>query len=151
MGVLLQAREGDPKRLAPVMYLSRRLRPPERNYSVVEREAPAIYWCIRKLEVYLYGRPFILKTDHKPLLHLQSAERLNPRLKRWALYLSLFRFRAEHVEGGENHTPDLLSHLTPAPGFRQEGSALALADTQEYLRSLFRIQGAQSSPSPAVR
>ena len=42
-GVLLQAREGDPKRLAPVMYLSCRLHPPERNYSVVEREALAIY------------------------------------------------------------------------------------------------------------
>ena len=107
--VLLQVRSGDARELAPVMYASRRLKPAERNYSTIEKEALAIYWAFKKFEVYLYGRQFTLQTDHRPLLHLQSADKLNPRLKRWAIYLNLFSFRAEHIEGSNNHMADLLS------------------------------------------
>ena len=113
--VLLQARHSQPQLLAPVMYISRRLKAAERNYTVTEKEALAIYWALKKLEVYLYGREFRLMTDHRPLLHLQSAEKLNPRLKRWALYLNLFRFRAEHIAGADNEMADLLSRKALPP------------------------------------
>lgn len=107
--VLLQPANDDPRRLAPVVYASRRLKSAERNYSVIEREALAVYWAVRKFEVYLYGRVFNLSTDHKPLLHLQSADKLNPRLKRWALYLNMFKYYSSHVPGSENCLSDLLS------------------------------------------
>ena len=107
--VLLQARTDNPAEVAPVHYASRRLRPAERNYSVIEREALAVYWAIKKFEVHLYGRHFSLRTDHRPLLYLQTADKLNPRLKRWALYLNLFKFTAQHVEGKDNDLADLLS------------------------------------------
>ena len=107
--VLLQARSDNPAEVAPVRYASRRLRPAERNYSTVEKEALAAYWAIRKFEVHLYGRHFTWRTDHRPLLYLQTADKLNPRLKRWALYLNLFKFTAQHVEGKENDLADLLS------------------------------------------
>ena len=115
--VLLQARSDNPAEVAPVRYASRRLRPAERNYSTVEKEALAAYWAIRKFEVYLYGRHFTLKTDHKPLLYLQTADKLNPRLKRWALYLNLFKFTAQHVDGKDNDLADLLSRMSlPSDG-----------------------------------
>ena len=114
--VLLQVRLGDTRELAPVMYASRKLKPAERNYSTIEKEALAVYWAIKKFEVYLYGRPFMLRTDHKPLLHLQSADKLNPRLKRWAVYLSLFNFTAQHVDGADNHLADLLSRRAVSAG-----------------------------------
>ena len=107
--VLLQARSDNPAEVAPVQYASRRLRPAERNYSTVEKEALAAYWAIKKFEVFLYGRHFTLRTDHRPLLYLQSADKLNPRLKRWALYLNLFKFSAQHVAGKDNELADLLS------------------------------------------
>ena len=76
----------------------------------MEKEALAIYWAINKFANYLYGRPFTLITDHKPLL-FQSAERLNPRIKRWSLYLSMFTFYVKHVKGSENAIPDALSRV----------------------------------------
>ena len=107
--VLLQPSIRDPRQLAPIMYASRRLKSAEKNYSTIEKEALSIFWAVKKFEVYLYGRVFELKTDHRPLLHLASADKLNPRLKRWGIYLNLFRYYASHVSGKNNHLADLLS------------------------------------------
>ena len=120
--VLLQARLKQPCSLAPVFYASRTLKKSERNYSTIEKEALAIYWACRKFEPYLYGRSFTLQTDHAPLVHLQTADKLNPRLKRWALYLALFAYRAEHIPGSSNSMADLLSrgtHTSEPPGERR--------------------------------
>ena len=122
--VLLQVRTGDARELAPVMYASRKLKPAERNYSVIEKEALAVYWAFKKFEVYLYGRHFVLRTDHRPLLHLQSADKLNPRLKRWSLYMSLFTFTAQHIEGENNHMADLLSRRPLTFEEKHEGQGI---------------------------
>ncbi|MEO0900433.1 MAG: ribonuclease H family protein, partial [Bacteroidota bacterium] len=118
--VLLQPSQADPRTLVPVIYASRRLREAERNYSVIEKEALAIYWAVRKFELYLYGQVFELATDHKPLLHLQSADKLNPRLKRWAIYLNLFKFYSKHVPGTQNYLADMLSRSPPETDLSQE-------------------------------
>ena len=109
--VLLQPNKTDFRHYAPVAYASRRLRAAELNYSTIEKEALGIYWALQKFEVYLYGREFVLQTDHKPLLYLQQADKLNPRLKRWALYIGLYNFKAEHISGADNHLADYLSRL----------------------------------------
>ena len=107
--VLMQPHKQDPRKLAPVMYASRRLKAAENNYSTVEKEALSIYWAFHKFEAYIYGREFTLMTDHRPLLYLGSADKLNPRLKRWAIYLGLFKYHSTHIAGGQNHLADLLS------------------------------------------
>ena len=124
--VLLQARSDNPAEVAPVQYASRRLRPAERNYSTVEKEALAVYWAIKKFEVHLYGRHFALRTDHRPLLYLQTADKLNPRLKRWALYLNLFKFTAQHVDGKDNELADLLSRRSLPSSEKADAASLSL-------------------------
>ena len=109
--VLLQPNNRDPRVLTPVLYASRTLKAAELNYSVVEREALAVYWALQKMGLYLYGRQFELQTDHRPLLYLQTADRLNPRLKRWAIYIGLYRFTSSHIKGDDNHIADYLSRL----------------------------------------
>jgi len=54
---LLQKYEG---LLHPVRYLSRKLKPSERNFSTIEKEGLAIVWAFEKLMVFLYGREFVL-------------------------------------------------------------------------------------------
>ncbi|KII63511.1 Transposon Tf2-8 polyprotein [Thelohanellus kitauei] len=59
----------------PVSFTSRILSPCEKKYSTIEREALAIVYGLKKFNQYLYGRHFMIRTDHKPLEHLFSTKR----------------------------------------------------------------------------
>jgi hypothetical protein len=106
--VLLQEHSDE---LFPVKYASRKLQPRERNYSVTERECLAIVWGVRKFYVYLYGREFVLQTDHQSLTYLDRAKLLNSRVLRWALTLQDFKFRLHAIKGSLNVGADYLSRI----------------------------------------
>ena len=42
----------------------------QKNYAQIQKEALSIVFALSKFHHYLYGRKFILVTDHKPLLSL---------------------------------------------------------------------------------
>ena len=50
-----------------VQYASRSLTDPEKRYSQIELEALAGDFGCKKFHLFLYGRPFKIVTDHKPL------------------------------------------------------------------------------------
>jgi len=50
-----------------IAYASRALTDTETRYLQTEKEALAIVWGVEHFHIYLYGAPFILYTDHKPL------------------------------------------------------------------------------------
>ena len=71
-GVLLQQQLSDLTNpsstfiLKPVAFASRSLKPAEKNYSAIELECLAIWWCVTdKFRPYLEGQQFVLETDHK--------------------------------------------------------------------------------------
>ena len=107
--VLLQMHE---KKLHPVRYLSRKLKPAERNYSTIEKEGLAIVWAIEKLMVFLYGREFTLLTDHRPLVFMQNEKMNNGRVMRWSLFLQDMSFKIESIKGVDNMLADCLSRLS---------------------------------------
>ena len=104
--VLLQEGEGV---WQPVHYASRKLTSPERNYATVEQECLAVVWAVEKFEPYLYGRHFVLQTDHQPLAFLNKAKLSNSRLMRWALLLQPYSFTVQVIPGKENVGADFLS------------------------------------------
>ncbi|KAK3795951.1 hypothetical protein RRG08_053197 [Elysia crispata] len=93
----------------PVVYLSRKLLPREQRYSVVEKECLALVWAVKSLNTYLWGREFVIETDHAPLLYLNRARSENGKLMRWSLLLNQYRFQLRSVKGRDNHGPDFLS------------------------------------------
>ena len=103
--VLLQEDRGQ---LHPVMYQSRKLHGAECNYATVEKECLATVWGIQKFERYLYGRHFLLETDHQPLNGLQRNP-TNARLMRWSLQLQQYSFTVRVIQGKNNHGADYLS------------------------------------------
>ena len=105
-GVLLQEESGVKW---PVAYASRKLLPREESYATVEKECLALVWSILKYQRYLYGKHFIVETDHQPLLYLNKAKVSNARLMRWALLLQPYRFTVHAIKGSENVGADYLS------------------------------------------
>ena len=104
--VLLQDVDG---LLHPVKYLSRKLKPCELNYSTIEKECLGIVWAIGKLRIYLYGREFVILTDHHPLTCLNHSGIKNSRLMRWSMFLQDWSFRIEAIRGSDNVIADYLS------------------------------------------
>ena len=76
----------------PIAYASKTVSCTQMAYAVVERECLSIIWSMERFTTYLYGREFILQTDHQPLAFLKIARLTNPRLLRWALKLQPYQF-----------------------------------------------------------
>ena len=63
----------------PIAFSSRTLSAAERNYAQLEKEAVSLVYGTRKFH-HLYGRRFVLITDHKPLTTLLGHKRGIPTL-----------------------------------------------------------------------
>lgn len=107
-------------------------------------------WCHR-LEGALH--PFQVITDHKNLEYIKSAERLNPRQARWALFFTRFNFTVTYRPGSKNGKADALSRQYDLPREHHISgpilpSSIILApiswDMMEELR-----EAQQQDPSPA--
>ena len=100
----------------PIENASRTLSKAERNYSQIQKEALAIIYGLKKFYCYIFGRKFILVTDHKPLTSLFSPTKETPqlaanRLARWALWLSQFNYDIEYRRTEKHGNADALSRL----------------------------------------
>lgn len=71
----------------PIAYASRKLNCSEINYTVTEKELCAIIFGAKHFRPYLYGRTFIIVTDHRPLTFLMNVIDPGSRLIRWRLKL----------------------------------------------------------------
>ncbi|XP_039762474.1 uncharacterized protein K02A2.6-like [Pararge aegeria] len=110
--VLSQRGEGGER---PVSYASRTLNSAECNYSQIQREALAIIFAVKKFHTYLYGRRFVLRIDHQPLIAIFGSKKDIPhmasgRLIRWAILLSGYQYDIEYVQSKAN-SADALSRL----------------------------------------
>ncbi len=113
VGAVLSQHHGEPPRLHPCAFFSRKLSPAERNYDIGNRELLAIKLTLEEWRHWLEGaqHSFSVITDHKNLEYLRSAKRLNPRQARWALFFTRFQFTITYRPGDKNIKADSLSRL----------------------------------------
>ena len=100
----------------PIAYASRSLNSSEKNYSQIEKEGLAIIFGVTKFYMYLFGRKFTLRTDHKPLLKIFAPDSATTvlaaaRLQHWSLLLSWYHYEIEFKSSAEVASADALSRL----------------------------------------
>ncbi|KAJ8375474.1 hypothetical protein SKAU_G00060540 [Synaphobranchus kaupii] len=100
----------------PVAFASRSLSPAEKNYEQIDKEALGLVWGVKRFNQYLYGREFILVTDHQPLVSIFNPQKAIPataaaRMQRWALFLGGHRYQIEFKRTLSHANADGLSRL----------------------------------------
>lgn len=100
----------------PIAFTSRTLTKSEQGYSQINKEALALIYGVKYFHQILYGRKFILRTDHKPLISIFGEGKGIPtmeahRLQRYAIFLSEYSFTIQFIKGIDNGNADALSRL----------------------------------------
>ena len=67
----------------PIGYFTRTLGKHERNYLITRKELLAAIEGIEHFRCYLYGRQFVLRTDHVAIYWLKHFKKLTGQLARW--------------------------------------------------------------------
>ncbi|XP_058064494.1 uncharacterized protein K02A2.6-like [Anopheles bellator] len=100
----------------PIAYASCTMSKTEQRYPVIDKEALAIVWAVKKFFHYLYARKFTLITDHKPLTHILNPEKSLPtlcisRMANYADYLAHFNFDIVYKPTKQNTNADYCSRI----------------------------------------
>lgn len=95
----------------PIAFSSRTLSPRETKSDTTEKEVLSVIWNVKHFRPYLYGRKFLIRTDHKPLKWLKELKEPNAKLTRWRLALEEYDFDIEYLQGKENKVADALSRV----------------------------------------
>ncbi|XP_018406502.1 PREDICTED: uncharacterized protein K02A2.6-like [Cyphomyrmex costatus] len=136
----------------PIAYASRVLSVAQRNYSQLDREALALVFGVKAFHQYVYGRNFILETDHKPLTYIFGPKKGIPqmaanRVQRWAVILASYDFIIKYIKGQDNGPADGLSRVS----MKDTSQATDSKDLQvhNYLKAI--SEELQNLDSKAVR
>ena len=118
--------------LQPVAFASKSLTPTEQRYACIERELLAIVFGAQRFHTYLYGRSFVVHTDHRPLVMITSKPitAAPPRLQRMLIALSGYNMSVIYQPGVNNQLADGLSRF-PNP---QNTSKLELDMRVDFIR-----------------
>lgn len=95
----------------PIEYFSKSLNAAQINYATTHKELLAIVLAIERFRHYIWGKHFVVYTDHEALTYLFNQNKPGSRLIRWKLLLSEFDFDIIHRPGKSNVVSDCLSRI----------------------------------------
>ncbi|XP_055605159.1 uncharacterized protein K02A2.6-like [Uranotaenia lowii] len=127
----------------PVSYASRSLTPAEANYSQIEKEGLALIFAVTRFHRMIFGRNFVLETDHKPLLAIFGSKTGIPvytanRLQRWALTLLLYDFSIKYVNTNSFGYADILSRLINTHVRPNEEYVIASIELEDTMQDIVK-------------
>ena len=92
-----------------VAFVSKSLTETQLRWSVIQKEAYAIFYCVTHLGHLLRDRHFTIKTDHRNLTFMSLDS--NAMVIRWYLALQEFDYSLEYIPGNENAFADTMSRI----------------------------------------
>ena len=94
-----------------VAYASKALSKSERRYCVTRKELYAVVTFIKHFRPFLYGRKFLVRTDHNSLRWLLRFKDPEGQLARWLEVISSYDMDIEHRAGKLHRNADSLSRV----------------------------------------
>ena len=95
-----------------IVYVSRTLSKPERNYDTHKLEFLALKWSItERFHKYLYGGHFKVYTDNNPLTYILTTTKLDATGQKWVACLANYNLKIFYKNGKLNVEADALSHI----------------------------------------
>lgn len=107
MGAVLSQVQGDTEKV--ISYFSKTFSKPEKKYCVTRRELLAVVASIKHFHHYLYGRRFLVRSDHGALRWLLNFKNPEGQIARWFEVLATYDFSIEHRAGRLHSNADALS------------------------------------------
>ena len=104
--VLSQIQNGEERVIG---YYSRTMTKPERRYCVTRKELLAIVAGVKWFHHFLYGRRFLIRTDHGALTWLMKFRQPEGQTARWLERLGNYDFTIQHRAGRVHNNADALS------------------------------------------
>ena len=104
--VLTQVQNGEERVIG---YAGTSFNPAQLKYSTTDRELAAIRFAVNHFKPYLYGRRFVVRTDHEPLIYLHRMKRFDNRVHRTLEDLNIGNIEFEYLPGKNNSVADTLS------------------------------------------
>ncbi|GBO18349.1 Retrovirus-related Pol polyprotein from transposon 297 [Araneus ventricosus] len=143
-----------------IAYFNKSLGKPERNYCVTRKELQAIVKSIEHFHHYLYGRKFLLRTNHASIRWFLNFREPEGQIASWIQRLQEYDFEIQHRKGTSHGNADALSrrpckesckHCTNAEKkFGMETDISVKVLTTEDAWSSSEVQKAQLE-DPAIR
>ncbi|KAB5541338.1 hypothetical protein DKX38_014312 [Salix brachista] len=93
----------------PIAYFSRPLASRYRSLPAYEKELIGLAKAVRHWRAYLWGRPFLIRTDHYSLKFLLDQRIITSPQQHWLSKLMGFDFSVEYRAGRQNTVADALS------------------------------------------
>ena len=110
VGAMLYQETQDGERLY-IAFASKSLDKHQRRYGPTKRELLAIVFALKQWYCYLYGRRFVLYTDHKALTFIFTQRDVSMVMLRWYDFIVQFDFEPRWLPGVLMAIPDTLSRL----------------------------------------
>jgi transposase InsO family protein len=108
--VLSQVQNGEETVIA---YASKTLSKAQRNYCTTNRELLAVVTFVKHFRHYLWGRNFLVRTDHASLTWLTNFKEPEGMIARWLSVLNTYDFQLSYRKGSLHGNADGLSRRPP--------------------------------------